>query len=192
MPRRSIAASLGILIVSAARVSAHDVHELASEAMYRWTWEPFTVALLLLSAGVYAVGIRNLWERAGVGRGIRAWQAGAFAAGLLSLGIALVSPVAWLSEILFSVHMTQHEILMLISAPLLIFGHPLLAVLWAVPVSTRESWGRWSQQRAVAQTWRAITGALAVFLLHALAIWVWHIPALYEAALRNNGVHALE
>ena len=62
--------------------------------------------------------------------------------------VALISPIAWASEILFSVHMTQHEILMLVSAPLLVFGHPLMAVLWAVPRRTREAWGRWSQTPA--------------------------------------------
>ena len=66
--------------------------------------------------------------RAGAGRGIARWQAAAFALGLLSIAVALISPVAWLSGILFSVHMTQHEILMLVSAPLLVFGHPLLAL----------------------------------------------------------------
>ena len=116
----------------------------------------------------------------------RRWQAAAFALGLLSIAVALISPVAWLSGILFSVHMTQHEILMLVSAPLLVFGHPLLALLWAVPPQTRAAWGRWTQSQPVAAAWRALTGPLAVFLLHAIAIWAWHIPRLYEAALTTT------
>jgi putative membrane protein len=192
MVRRRVTGTLVTCLVATAGLSAHEARGLASEAMRRWTWEPFTLALLALAAGVYAVGIRNLWHRAGSGRGVRVWQTAAFAAGLLSLAVALISPVAWLSEILFSVHMTQHEILMLISAPLFVFGHPLLALLWAVPRPTRESWRRWSQHPAVARTWRRLTEPLAVFLLHGVAIWVWHIPAMYEAALRNDGIHALE
>jgi putative membrane protein len=120
------------------------------------------------------------------------WQAVSFGAGLFSLAVALLSPVAWLSEVMFSVHMTQHEILMLISAPLLVFGHPLIALLWALPRASRETCARWSQRRSVVATWRALTGPLAVFLLHALALWMWHVPSLYEAALRNNGLHAVE
>lgn len=178
---------------SPAVVWAHGgSHPLAAEAAHRWTWEPFTIALLALSAAVYASGVAALWRRAGTGRGLRGWQVASFAGGLLSIAVALISPVAWLSEILFSVHMTQHEILMLISAPLLVFGHPLIATLWAVPRHTREAWGRWSQQRAVAGSWRALTGPLAVFVLHAVALWVWHVPRLYEAALRSAGIHALE
>jgi putative membrane protein len=169
---------------------AHD--GLGETALQEWTWEPFTIALLILSALVYAIGLRVLWVRAGLGRGIRVWQAAAFATGLLSLAVALISPVAWLSEILFSVHMTQHEILMLISAPLLVFGHPLLAALWAAPMRWREAAGRWAARPSVSSTWHALTAPVVVFVLHAAALWVWHIPVLYEAALRREGIHALE
>jgi putative membrane protein len=171
---------------------ALDAHGLVSAAAHRWTWEPITIALLVLSASFYAAGTHALWLRAGVGRGLHPWQAVSFTAGLLSLAIALLSPVAWLSEVLFSVHMTQHEILVLISAPLLVFGHPLIAVLWALPRSSRETWSRWSQRRSVTSTWHVLTGPLVVFLLHALALWIWHVPSLYEAALRNSGIHAVE
>lgn len=120
------------------------------------------------------------------------WQAAAFAGGLLSIAAALLSPIAWLSEFLFSVHMTQHEILMLISAPLLVFGQPLTAMLWAFPSSAREAWAHWSGRKSVASIWRGITAPLVVFLLHGLAVWIWHAPRLYEAALRSTAIHALE
>ena len=171
---------------------AVSAHGLAAEAAHRWTWEPWTIALLLISAALYAAGTRAIWRRAGSGRGVRVWQAAAFAGGLLSIALALLSPIAWLSEFLFSVHMTQHEILMLISAPLLVFGQPLTAMLWAFPSSTREGWAHWSGRQSVTGVWRAVTAPLVVFLLHALAVWIWHAPRVYEAALRSTGVHALE
>ncbi len=167
-------------------------HGLAAEAMSHWTWEPFTIALLGLSAACYVLGVRKLWARAGTGQGVARWQAASFGLGLLSVAVALLSPIVWLSEILFSVHMTQHEILMLVSAPLLVLGHPLIAVLWALPQGSRETCGAWARRRWVARAWRASTGLLAVFLLHAIALWVWHTPRLYEAALHNEGVHALQ
>ena len=163
-----------------------------SHALRRWPWEPVTVALLLASAAVYVCGIRRLWARAGRGQGIGVWQAAAFAAGLSALALALVSPLAWLSEVLFSAHMTQHEMLMLVAAPLLCFGRPLIAALWAAPRRWRDRISRWTHRRGVAATWRAITAPLAVFLLHAAALWIWHVPALFEAALRHEGVHALQ
>jgi cytochrome c oxidase assembly factor CtaG len=167
-------------------------HGLAAEAVRRWEWEPITIALLIASAVLYAAGTRAVWRRAGVGRGIRRWQAISFAAGLLSLAVALLSPVVWLSTILFSMHMTQHEILMLVSAPLLVFGHPLFAMLWALPRRTREAWGMWSQTPIVARSWRGATGPFTVFFAHAVALWLWHTPPLYEAALHNGAIHALE
>src|SRR5687768_4305938 len=171
---------------------AHGGGSLARAAMPEWTWEPFTVALLCLSAAVYAVGVRALWNRAGTGRGVSRWQAAAFAAGLLTLALSLLSPLAWLSDLLFSAHMTQHEILMLVSAPLLVLGHPVVAALWAAPAAWRDAWSDASGRPRVAAVWRALTGPLAVFLLHALAIWLWHIPQLYEAALGHDGIHALQ
>lgn len=192
MRRSSLRVAGFPLLCTALMPVAIHAHELASEAAGRWDWEPFTIALLLVSAGVYALGTRNVWRRAGIARGIRRWQAVCFGAGLLSLGIALLSPVAWLSTVLFSVHMTQHEILMLVSAPLLVFGHPLLAMLWALPPRTRESLGALSQLPAIARSWRGLTGPLTVFVLHAVALWIWHVPRLYEAALRSDALHALE
>ena len=154
MSRCTLALTAAAWIGCAAAMSAHDEHSLATEALRRWTWEPFTLALLALSSLFYVRGASAIWRRAGVGRGIARWQAAAFALGLLSIAVALISPVAWLSGILFSVHMTQHEILMLVSAPLLVFGHPLLALLWAVPPQTRAAWGRWTQSQPVAAAWR--------------------------------------
>ncbi len=53
--------------------------------------------------------------------------------------LALDSPLHELGEQLFWVHMTQHEILMLISAPLLVLGRPLIVFLWAIPGTWREA-----------------------------------------------------
>jgi putative membrane protein len=181
-----------VLIFALLMPDTASAHDLAAEAAHRWTWEPFTIVVLVVSAGLWTLGTRAVWRRAGVGRGVRRWQAVSFGCGLLSLAAALLSPIAWLSTVLFSVHMTQHEILMLVSAPLLVFGHPLFAMLWALPRGAREALGRWSQGMVVARSWRAATGPFTVFAVHAAVLWIWHAPRLYEAALRNDAIHALE
>lgn len=186
--RRAGSAALVSMLMSN-RLAAHP---LAAEAVHRWTWEPITITLLFVSAALYAAGTRAVWRRAGVDRGVRRWQAVSFGAGLVSLAIALLSPVVWLSTVLFSVHMTQHEILMLVSAPLLVFGQPLFAMLWGLPADVRTAWGRWSQSAVVSRTWRSLTGPFTVFIVHALALWIWHAPRLYQAALESDAVHALE
>jgi putative membrane protein len=171
---------------------AHDGPHMASEMWRHWTFEPITAALLLLSACWYVLGLRALWARAGRDHGIRRWEAASFFAALVTIAIALLSPLAWVSELLFSAHMTQHELLMLVSAPLLVFGRPLQVFMWALNSRGRGRVGRWTRAPAVSSGWHALTGPTAALVLHALALWIWHVPRLYEAALGNAGIHALQ
>lgn len=170
---------------------AHGNETHLSEALWGWwTWDPLVLLGLALSAWLYVRGLRRLWARAGVGQGIRKWEAGAFAAGWLSVVVALISPLDPLSDVLFSAHMAQHEVLMLVSAPLLVLGRTLLAFFWAF--EDRERIGRRLQSPRVLSAWHGLTGPLVVWVLHAVALWVWHVPGLYEAALRNEAVHAVQ
>jgi putative membrane protein len=125
-------------------------------------------------------------------RGIREWEALAFATGWLALFVALVSPLDALGGVLFSAHMAQHEVLMLVAAPLVVLGRPLVVFLWALPARRREAVGRWTQRRWVSAGWRAVTGPLVVWAIHGVAIWLWHAPRLYEATLESDFVHALQ
>jgi putative membrane protein len=157
-----------------------------------WTFDPLTVALMLASAAAYALGVRAAWRHGGRAAGFRPWQVAAFCGGLVALAIALISPLAWISDVLFSAHMTQHEILMLVAAPLLVFGQPLLAMLWAVPAHRRAEVAHAFRRPAIVSTWQWLTTPLVVFLLHGVALWIWHIPALFEWALHNESVHAVQ
>src|SRR3954463_15585769 len=72
----------------------HAGHHLdASTVLSWWTWDPFVILLLAVSGALYAVGLSRLWRRAGVGQGIRRWQAACFAGGWLALVVALISPL---------------------------------------------------------------------------------------------------
>jgi cytochrome c oxidase assembly factor CtaG len=189
-----VRAALLLLAASAPPAFAHGGHHhLDADTVLRWwTWDPVTILLIALSAILYAVGVARLWRRAGVGQGIRRWQAACFAGGLLSLVVALVSPVDALGEILFSAHMAQHELLILVAAPLMVLGRPLAPFLWALPKTAREVAGEWSQEPAFAACWRFLTAPLAVFVIHGLALWIWHLPSLYQATLGDDFVHALQ
>lgn len=168
------------------------MHAVAENAIGHWDLQPLVVVPLLLGALLYTAGVSRLWRRAGPGRGIPAWSVASFAAGWVTMAVALVSPVAWVSEILFSVHMTQHTLLMLVAAPLLAFGQPLLAWLWAFGLNGRERVAAAFRRRPCAAAWHVVTAPLAVFLVQAVALWAWHLPFLYEAALRHDGIHALQ
>jgi cytochrome c oxidase assembly factor CtaG len=160
-------------------------HLEASEVMTWWTWEPLVVALLVISAALYVIGSRRM------GR-VRKLNVVAFLGGWVSLVIALVSPLDALGGVLFSAHMAQHEVLMIIAAPLLVLGRPLIAMLWALPASWRLPIARFFQSRPIAATWRFLTAPLIAVIVHAIALWMWHLPALYEATLRNDSIHALQ
>ncbi|HEY4228934.1 MAG TPA: cytochrome c oxidase assembly protein [Thermoanaerobaculia bacterium] len=158
--------------------------------MSSWTFDPPAAAGLLLSGALYALGAARLRRRAS-GRGWRLWRPLAFAAGWTVLALALLSPIATLSESLLSVHMTQHELLMVVAAPLLVISRPLGVCVWALPPEGRRRVGRWTRRPAVAATWRLLTGAITVWILHGFALWVWHAPPLYQAAVRDDRIHAL-
>lgn len=151
--------------------------------------DPLAVFLLGLTSWLYACGLAAIWRRAGGRKGIRGWEAACFAAGWITLAVAIVSPLHPLGERLFSAHMAQHEVLILLAAPLLVLGRPLVVFLWALPPAARERVGEWAASRRVSAVWQRITGPLTVFLIHGVALWIWHAPVLYEAALRNNVVH---
>ena len=155
-----------------------------------WTWPPFIVISLLLVGVLYGLGAARM-SRAGsksaLGRR-SIW----FALGWVSLVIALDSPLHEIGEQLFWVHMTQHEILMLISAPLLTLGRPLVPFLWALPPRWREPVVAVSQVKLFKTTWKTIAAPLSAWLLSACALWIWHVPLLFNQTLRSDWIHAAQ
>ena len=141
----------------------------------------------------YAYGVRSLWRSAGRGRGVGTAQIWAFGAGLLTLVVALVSPLDAMGDVLFSAHMVQHLLLILVAAPLLVLGKPLLPLMWSMPARTRMSGARWWRRanatRAVVQT--VISPGVA-WMLHIGDLLFWHLPTPYDWTLRNESIHALE
>lgn len=180
--------------LGAAAARAHAVAAVpgAADVPLRGSLEPWVVLCLATSAVLYGVGLARLWHRAGRGHGVGVRRASAFAAGWAVLVVAFVTPLDPLGSVLFSAHMVQHELLMLVAAPLLVLGRPLASWAWALPRAWRRSTGRFFHHPAWRVPWLSATGPLAAWLLHALALWLWHIPALFEAALDNAFVHALQ
>jgi putative membrane protein len=171
--------------------AAHDGQPPAPHDLwYGWNLDPLLLAGLATMALLYARGLGALWARAGAGRGIGRGRALAFAGGLGVVVVALVSPLDGMSAALFSAHMVQHLLLVLVAAPLLVLGVSAPVWLWALPVAWRRPLARgWRSGRAV---WLAVSAPPAAWTLHQAALWLWHLPALYTAALRHAAVHAVE
>jgi cytochrome c oxidase assembly factor CtaG len=157
-----------------------------------WTVEPGVVVPLFVLATVYAVGASRLRRLAGRAAGIRRRQQWCFAAGCAAVVAALMSPIDAVSAELSSAHMVQHELLILVAAPLLVAGLPLLAMLFALPRRWQRGVMRVLRRRRVAATWHGLTAPATVWLLHGIALWAWHTPALYDLALERETMHALE
>ena len=92
------ALALLVLVLVPAPALAHRGHVRWGEFATTWTWDPWVTLPLALSGGLYATGVARLWRQAGIGRGVRAWQAGCFALGWALLVLALVAPLHWLGE----------------------------------------------------------------------------------------------
>jgi putative membrane protein len=179
--------------VPALALLLHPGEPIAPHDLWRsWELDPLFVVPLALVAALYATGVRRVWRQAGTGRGVRRREAASFAAGWLSLVVALVSPLHPLGGALFWAHMTQHELLMVVAAPLLVLGQPGVAMAWGLPPAWRRPAMRWTHAPAVAGAWRWIGAPLHAWWIHALLLWAWHVPRLYEGALRSDAMHAAQ
>lgn len=154
--------------------------------------QEFIVAAMFVTAVLYARGLSRLWNAAGRRRGVTHGEAWCYVIGWVAVGVALLSPLDAAGEHLFSAHMVQHEVLMLVAAPLLVVGRPLAAWSWGLPGAIRLRITRAFAAPAWAAMWRAITRPLPAWTLHAAALWGWHAPALFMAARADPFLHALQ
>jgi putative membrane protein len=174
-----------LLLIAAPAAYAHD-------GTAHWSAEPWVVAPTLIAVILYVRGVANLWRHAGRGRGISYGQVAYFAAGIGSIVVALMSPLDSLGGRYFSLHMVQHEVLMLVTAPLMVLARPLAAWAWAFSPGRRRSVGHAVKARWWSAVWGFITDPLVAWVAHALALWVWHVPSFFEAAVEHEGIHALQ
>jgi cytochrome c oxidase assembly factor CtaG len=137
---------------------------------------PLELAPLLLAGGLYAKRASTL---AGKGRPVPIWRQLCFAAGLMTIIAALLSPVGHIADELVLAHMTEHLLLGDIASLLLVLGltGPLLQPILAIRLFDRL---------------KVLAHPAVAFPLWAANLFFWHVPALYEAAYGGAPVHALE
>jgi putative membrane protein len=157
-----------------------------------WDLDPAAAALLAMWIAVYSAGVARAWRAGGVGRGLRVGEVACFAGGLLALAVAQISPLHPWGNALFSAHMSQHELLMLVAAPLLVQGRPFVALLRALPADVARASSRWTRTTPWRALWGVLVHPLGAWSIHAAALWVWHAPVLFEAARRSELVHAAQ
>ena len=161
-----------------------------SSAPGAWIVRPEVAAPLLIAACACAVGWRQLRRRGGSTSG---WRVAASAGGLLSVLVALSAPLDRLAHVSFAAHMLQHLLLIVGAAPLLLLADPFAALCWALPSSVRSRAGRLLRPGTPLRSiWRGLTTVSVAWLAHVAAVWLWHLPSAYDAAVADRVVHDVE
>jgi len=162
------------------------------DAASRWDFDPWFVVPLCGTAALFLLGSMNLWRSAGLGRGVRWNHHCAFWAGWSLLFFAIASPLHWLADRLFSAHMIEHMVLMLVAPPLLACARPSGVMIWAFPRPWRGALGAIGASSSIAALWGVFGHPVAATAVQALALWSWHAPVLFDWALRSEAAHRLE
>jgi putative membrane protein len=147
----------------------------------------WSVGVAMLAGWCYLHGLRRLLRHP-QGRRVHRRRAVAFLCGVAVTLAASLPPLGALAEARLSSHMAQHIVLIMVAAPLLAWGAPGQPMLAGMGARTRR--------RIVGLTrrlpWAVLGVPLLAWALHIGALWTWHLPALYDAAVHSDVVHVLE
>ncbi len=153
-----------------------------------WDMNPVLLGGLVVGAWAYWRGTRSRLPNPN-----QAWRARCFAAALVAIAVALVSPLDALSGALASAHMVQHVLLMLVAAPLLALSSPLATLLRGSPAVIRTATVRWRRRLGLSRgRLRFAHQPVGVWLLHVGTLWFWHASVPYDAAVKHHALHVLE
>jgi putative membrane protein len=145
-----------------------------------WTFDPGALALVGLATAAYVPRWRRVRIKHGPGAA-PVWRLLVFAGALLTLVAALISPIDRLGEQAFVMHMLQHILLLDVA--------PILLIVGLTKVIMRPATRRLQRLERAAGP---LAHPAAAVVLYVGVMWAWHVPALYDAALRHPFVHALE
>lgn len=190
MPRLIL---LGVLLsLFAGPASAHGGPHAAGGEPPGWTWAPSITLPLALALLCHGIGTYRLLRRADGGRAAILRNAALFLCGWLLLALAVVSPLHEAGERSFTLHMIEHEIIMLLAAPALVASRPVGAMLWAFPRAVRQRAGAIDRRGRLAAGWRFLTRPIVATALQAAAMWLWHAPPLFDRALGHPAWHVAQ
>jgi cytochrome c oxidase assembly factor CtaG len=145
-----------------------------------WTFAPIVLLSLAGYLGVYAARWRTSRQEGGA-RAASGWRLAAWCGGVVGLFVALVSPVDRLGEQLASMHMVQHLLIADIAAILLTLG----LTRHILRPATRRIHRIERAAGPFASPWFGVVAYVGV-------MWLWHVPAMYDAALEHGWVHTAE
>jgi putative membrane protein len=163
----------------------------------QWSFDPPVVLGVALAALLYWRGFRPLSDTHASHRTpTRIWNALAFYAGLCTIVIALESPIDRLSASLFTFHMMQHILLIMVAAPLVLLGDPGINTVRGLPLTFRRSvlgfLSRQSWLHTVVNRLSWLRSPVPVLVLFLGDLYLWHWNRLFNLTLQNDTVHICE
>jgi len=156
-----------------------------------WTPPIGTISMLLITATLYVRGFRRLHDQ--MPDRFPRWRLILFIAGIATLLVAVASPLEEFDDLLLQVHMTQHLILMLVAPTLFLAGAPAIVFVRAIPPRLAKLLiGTSMRSSIVRRVFAWLTEPIVCWLAFALAFWIWHIPGVFQLALRSERWHVVE
>lgn len=166
---------------------AHSGGHLHGPWWQHWNFSLLVCLNLIVITGCYVAGYVKRRRRFPSDKQAGG-QLGVFFLGIFFLFLALVSPLDPLSDFLGWVHMLQHTTLMMIAAPLLALSSLPYVNQWVLSKFLAKK--IWVLKNVVKKSVIGrVSYPLAIFWLYTFTLWIWHLPAMYEAALSISFIH---
>nr|WP_235972867.1 cytochrome c oxidase assembly protein [Luteimonas sp. MC1895] len=180
-----VAAGVLLAGLPAGSVLAHAGHDHPPTLATAFSPSPWLLVPLAAWVLLYAVGLRRLWGRAGVGAGVGRAGFASAAVGVLVLLLSTTWPLDAYGEWSLAAHIAQHMLLIAFVPPLLLAGQPLAVAAHALPATLAR---RLHRTLGAAQA-RAAASLTAASVTHGVVLCAWHLPAATTAALESDPVH---
>ena len=148
-----------------------------------WTLDPILTVPLAAALFIYLVGWSRLSKRAST-----PVRPALFLAGWATLSLSLISPLHEAGEHSFTMHMIEHELIMLIAALLLAASGSGAILAWGLPRSFRQALGG-GWRLPLQSLWRRLTEPVTATIVQGAVLWFWHAPPLFDRALENRSWH---
>jgi cytochrome c oxidase assembly factor CtaG len=177
-------------LVDASAVAHEGVHT-GQSIWTRWNFDPELLIPVVVLTGLYLRGLSVWRERS---REHPPWRTASYLAGMAMLVAAIETPLDALAEHHFSMHMIQHELLMMFVAPLILLGAPTTPVLRGLPRGLRRRLVRpLARSGRVYAAYRLVTHPIAALIAFTAILWAWHLaPGWYDAAIEHDLVHSVQ
>ena len=160
----------------------------AASLLLGWTWEPVPTLAIVVTVAWWLWAVRRV-DAVHPRNPVPRRRTVAFLAGMLAIAFGLISGIERYDTTLFSVHMVQHVLLMLVAAPLLALAAPVTLVLRLASAETRR---RWLLPILHSRVVRFLAHPIVAWLMFAALMWTTHFSPLFNASLEDPLIHDLE